>query len=79
MLSQSITNRGDLEQSMAESAYTTQGVYETQMIEHGFMEPEACVAYPSATTRRFCPLTPRPPLPRGERGSKSVFAGSLLL
>ncbi len=46
VLSQSITNRGDLEQSMAESAYTTTGVYETQMIEHGFMEPEACVAYP---------------------------------
>ena len=46
VLSQSITNRGDLEKSMAESAYTTQGVYETQMIEHGFMEPEACVAYP---------------------------------
>lgn len=48
VLSQSITNRGDLEQSMAESAYTTHGVYETQMIEHGFMEPEACVAYPKA-------------------------------
>ncbi len=49
VLSQSITNRGDLEQSMAESAYTTTGVYETQMIEHGFMEPEACVAYPIPT------------------------------
>ena len=46
VLSQSITNRGDLERAMAEAAYTTQGVYETQMIEHGFMEPEACVAYP---------------------------------
>ena len=46
VLSQSITNRGDLETAMAESAYTTTGVYETQMIEHGFMEPEACIAYP---------------------------------
>ena len=46
VLSQSITNRGDLEKSMAESAFSTHGVYETQMIEHGFMEPEACVAYP---------------------------------
>ncbi|MCY3832777.1 MAG: molybdopterin-dependent oxidoreductase [Chloroflexi bacterium] len=53
VLSQSITNRGDLEKAMAESAYTTQGVYETQMIEHGFMEPEACVAYP----------IPHPPAP----------------
>ncbi len=47
ILSQSITNRGDLEQAMADAAYTTRGVYETQMIEHGFMEPEACVAYPA--------------------------------
>ena len=46
VLSQSITNRGDLEMAMAESAFTTTGVYETQMIEHGFMEPEACIAYP---------------------------------
>ena len=46
ILSKSITNRGDLEKSMADAAYTSHGVYETQMIEHGFMEPEACVAYP---------------------------------
>ena len=46
ILSQSITSRGDLDEAMAEAAYTTHGVYETQMIEHGFMEPEACVAYP---------------------------------
>jgi selenium-dependent xanthine dehydrogenase len=45
VLSQSITNRGDLDKAMAEAAYTAQGVYETQMIEHGFMEPEACIAY----------------------------------
>jgi aldehyde oxidoreductase len=46
ILAQSITNRGDLEKSIAESKYTSQGIYETQMIEHGFMEPEACIAYP---------------------------------
>ena len=46
VLSQSITNRGDLEGARAEAAYTSHGVYETQMIEHGFMEPEACIAYP---------------------------------
>ena len=62
VLSQSITNRGDLEQSMAESAYTTQGVYETQMIEHGFMEPEACVAYPS----------PPGPLSHNESGKETL-------
>ncbi len=46
ILSQSITNRGDLEKSMTESAYTAHGVYQTQMIEHAFMEPECCIAYP---------------------------------
>jgi len=46
VLSQSITNRGDLESAMAEAAFTAHGIYETQMIEHGFMEPEACIAYP---------------------------------
>ena len=46
VLSQSITNRGDLEGARAEAAFSSHGVYETQMIEHGFMEPEACIAYP---------------------------------
>ncbi len=46
VLSQSITNRGDLAGALGEAAYTSHGVYETQMIEHGFMEPEACIAYP---------------------------------
>ncbi|MCY4539168.1 MAG: molybdopterin-dependent oxidoreductase [Chloroflexi bacterium] len=63
VLSQSITNRGDLETAMADSVFTATGVYETQMIEHGFMEPEACIAYP----------TPHPPAPspikrEGEKG-----------
>ncbi|MCO5192846.1 MAG: selenium-dependent xanthine dehydrogenase [Anaerolineae bacterium] len=48
ILSQSITNRGDLAQSKAESAYTAHGIFQTQMIEHGFMEPEVAIAYPSA-------------------------------
>lgn len=46
VLSQSITNRGDLEKTKEESAFIAKGVFQTQMIEHGFMEPEACVAYP---------------------------------
>ena len=46
ILSQSITSRGDLDAAMSGAAYTSHGIYETQMIEHGFMEPEACIAYP---------------------------------
>ena len=49
ILSKSVTGRGDLEQTQAEAAYVSHGVYQTQMIEHGFMEPEAAVAYPAET------------------------------
>lgn len=46
ILSKTVTSRGDLAKSKSESAYIAHGIYQTQMIEHGFMEPEACIAYP---------------------------------
>lgn len=46
ILSKSMTSRGDLDVAMKEAKYTSHGIYQTQMIEHGFMEPEACIAYP---------------------------------
>lgn len=46
VLSQSITNRGNLDAAKANSAYTAHGIFNTQMIEQGFMEPESAVAYP---------------------------------
>jgi xanthine dehydrogenase molybdenum-binding subunit len=46
ILSKTVTNRGDLAAAKAASAYTAQGVFQTQMIEHGFMEPECALAYP---------------------------------
>ena len=48
ILSKSITSRGDIDRAMAEAKYTARGIFETQMIEHGFMEPEACIACPKA-------------------------------
>lgn len=47
LLSRSITSRGNLEEAIANSAYTAQGVFQTQRIEHGYMEPEAAIAYPT--------------------------------
>ncbi len=47
ILAQTVTSRGDVEQAMAHSAYVAQGVFQTQMIEHGFMETEAAVARPA--------------------------------
>lgn len=46
ILSKTVTNRGDLAAAKANSAHTAQGVFQTQMIEHGFMEPECAIAYP---------------------------------
>ena len=48
VLSKSITSRGDIEKAMAGSSFISRGVYQTQMIEHGYMEPECCIAYPQA-------------------------------
>ncbi len=45
-LSQTVTSRGDLEAARAASAFTARGTFQTQMIEHGFMEPECAIAYP---------------------------------
>ncbi|MGD8586804.1 MAG: selenium-dependent xanthine dehydrogenase [Chloroflexota bacterium] len=47
ILSTSETSRGNLEEAMAKSTFTSQGIYETQRIEHGFMEPEAAIARPT--------------------------------
>jgi aldehyde oxidoreductase len=48
MLSHMALGRGDLEQARAASAHVAHGVFETQMIEHAFMEPECSIAYPTA-------------------------------
>jgi xanthine dehydrogenase molybdenum-binding subunit len=47
ILSRTTTQRGDINDARATSTYTAQGVFETQMIEHGFMEPECAIASPT--------------------------------
>lgn len=47
-LSRSYTSRGSVAEARAKSAYVAQGEFETQWIEHGFMETESAVAYPAA-------------------------------
>ncbi|MEM7335154.1 MAG: selenium-dependent xanthine dehydrogenase [Chloroflexota bacterium] len=46
VLSSTVTSRGDIEEAKANSAFMAQGVFQTQRIEHGFMEPECAIAYP---------------------------------
>lgn len=48
VLSRTVTSRGSVDEARANSAYVSRGVYQTQMIEHGYMEPEAAIAYPTA-------------------------------
>ncbi|MBP6470850.1 MAG: selenium-dependent xanthine dehydrogenase [Chloroflexi bacterium] len=46
-LSRSYTSRGSVDEARAKSAYIAQSEFETQWIEHGFMETEAAIAYPA--------------------------------
>ena len=45
ILSETIIRRGDVDKAKKESVYRSVVTYETQRIEHGFMEPECAVAY----------------------------------
>ena len=44
LLSETILNRGDVEKAIEDADYISTGVYNTQRIEHGFMEPECSIA-----------------------------------
>ena len=46
LLSRTAFTRGDLAAAGARTTYTARGVYQTQFIEHGFMEPECAIAIP---------------------------------
>jgi xanthine dehydrogenase molybdenum-binding subunit len=45
-LSTCVVHKGDVDSAFAHCTYVSEGVYETQRIEHGYMEPEACLAVP---------------------------------
>ncbi len=44
VLSKTVIQRGDVAAAEASSAFVSQGTYQTQFIEHGFMEPESAIA-----------------------------------
>ena len=46
LLSETLIDRGDFEKALADSKYVSSGRYETQRIEHGYLEPECAVAKP---------------------------------
>jgi xanthine dehydrogenase molybdenum-binding subunit len=46
LLSHSVIRRGDVEKALASSAHVVSGTWQTQRIEHLFIEPEAALAEP---------------------------------
>ncbi len=46
LLGRSAVRRGDVEAAFAGSAHVVEDTYQTQRIEHMFLEPEACLAVP---------------------------------
>jgi aldehyde oxidoreductase len=46
LLSETVIKRGEVKKTLHGSDFISEGTYQTQMIEHGFMEPECCIARP---------------------------------
>src|SRR5450759_2368918 len=53
LLSRSVIHRGDAGAALASSAHVVEGTWQTQRIEHLYLEPEACVAAPGDATGDF--------------------------
>ncbi len=51
MLSRTAFTRGDLGEAERRTVYTARGTFQTQRIEHGYMEPECAIAIPNDELR----------------------------
>ena len=51
LLSRTAFVRGDMAAALANTAHTATGVFQTQRIEHGYMEPECAIAVPNYELR----------------------------
>jgi selenium-dependent xanthine dehydrogenase len=52
LLSKSEINRGDVEEALRTSAHSATHTFQTQFIEHLFLEPESCLALPEGDNLR---------------------------
>jgi xanthine dehydrogenase molybdenum-binding subunit len=46
LLSRSVVKRGSVEDAFANSSHVASHTFQTQMVEHAFLEPESCLAVP---------------------------------
>jgi len=70
LLSRTAFVRGDMDAARAKTAYTATGIFQTQRIEHGYMEPECAIAEPLRQPRP----TDAPTEPPSEADLEEVFA-----
>ncbi len=68
LLSRSALVLGDAEQAFAKSAHIVEGVWQTQAIEHMYLEPEACIAMPVNLDDKGV-AHPSPAHPQDDNGS----------
>lgn len=47
LLENCVIKNGDADKAIAESAFISKGIYQTQRIEHAYLEPEAAIAKPT--------------------------------
>jgi aldehyde oxidoreductase len=52
LLSRSEIRRGNVEEALASSAFVTSNTFQTQFIEHMYLEPEACLVVPEGDVLR---------------------------
>jgi len=47
LLSQTVIKRGDIANALKDAAFISEGIYYTQRVEHGYMEPECSISKPA--------------------------------
>lgn len=47
LLSETIIERGNLEEAKKNAIFVSRGIYKTQLVEHAFLEPESAIAVPN--------------------------------
>ena len=57
LLSTSVVRRGDADAAMASSAFVESRTFDTQLVEHAFLEPESCLVVPASRVQRPTPVS----------------------
>lgn len=78
LLSKSVLKRGDVEEGFRRAAHIIEDTYQTQRIEHLFLEPEACLAIPRLR-KEVCPSEEKGINGKAEEDNQQPEVESLLV